>query len=61
MVEKAVHVKQGDLRDGTRAEFMLPVKEPKSRERQRRSQSPHRSEEAPVMGVEQRGAGRWKP
>lgn len=39
MVRKAVHVKQGDLRDGIRAVFMLEG-EPKSRERQAQESEP---------------------
>lgn len=46
----AMCVKQGDLRSGIRTVFMRKgAEEPRA---QRRSQSRHSSEEAPVMGVE---------
>ena len=46
---------EGDLR-GARPAFMLHT-EPKNRPS--RSQRVHRSDEGPVMGVEQRDPGRW--
>jgi len=54
MVRKATDVNQGDLL-ADKAVFMdVRPEEPVSR-----SQSAHKSEEVPVMGMEQRGAGRW--
>ena len=55
MVRKATDVNQGDLlanKDGVLGRIV-----PKSRVG--RSQSAHKSEEVPVMGMERRGAGRW--
>jgi len=56
MATRDGYATEGDL-PGERSVFMLHV-EPKSRPG--RSQRVHTSEDAPVMGVEQRDPGRWR-
>jgi hypothetical protein len=59
MVEKAVRVNQGDLTAGQEGVHAASNRSRRA-ERLVRSQSVHKSDEAPVMGVEQRDAGRWR-
>ena len=59
MVEKAARRESGRPDSRARGVFMLAFKGAEEPERHVGSQSAHSSEEAPVMGVEQRGAGRW--